>query len=127
MAEQELNHHTFRSPGPLHVIFTSSGIAGEPQLTYQDPQRSLQFSGGDIEQVISEADVLISVTIGISADHWPDFLSILIPRTHPHGWHYGAAPVDSRLADAWSAGYISATPSVPDGLVCRIVSAEPAA
>lgn len=81
MAEQEPNHYAFSGPGPLHVIFDSSGLGGVPQLTYQDPQRSLQFSGGDIQQVNSEAGVLISVTIGRSVDTGSTSFSILIPRT----------------------------------------------
>ena len=81
MAEQEPNHYAFTGRGPLHVIFASSGIGGGPQVTYQDAQQSLQFSGGGIQQVTSEAGFLISVTISKSTDTGSTSFSILIPRT----------------------------------------------
>lgn len=80
MAEQEPNHYAFTGPGPLHVIFASAGVGGGPQLTYQDPQRSLQFSERDIQQVGSEVGVLLSVTIGRTADTGSTSFSVLIPR-----------------------------------------------
>ena len=51
MAGLEPNHYTLSGNGPLQVIYASTGLGGQPQLTYQDPPLSLQFSGGDIQQV----------------------------------------------------------------------------
>lgn len=80
MAEQEPNHYSLNGHGPLHVIYASSGFGGQPQLSYQDPQRSIQFAGEDIQQVKAEAGTLVSVTIVKTTDTGSTSFSVLIPR-----------------------------------------------
>jgi hypothetical protein len=79
MAEQEPNHFALSGHG-LQVIYASTSFAGQPQLTYQDPQRSLQFSGGDIQKADSDAGTLITVTIVRTVDTGSTSFSVLIPR-----------------------------------------------
>jgi len=80
MAELEPNHYALTGHGPLQVVYASTGLAGQPQLTYQDPQLSLQFSGGDIRRVESDVGTLVSVTIIKTVDTGSTSFSVLIPR-----------------------------------------------
>jgi hypothetical protein len=80
MAELEPNHYALTGHGPLQVVYASTGLAGQPQLTYQDLQLSLQFSGGDIRRVESDVGTLVSVTIIKTVDTGSTSFSVLIPR-----------------------------------------------
>jgi len=79
MAGQAPNYYALNGGG-LHVTFTSSGLVGQPQLTYQDPQRTLQFSGSQIRYVDSDAGTLVSVTTFMTVDAGATAFSLLIPR-----------------------------------------------
>lgn len=68
MAGLEPNHYALNGRGPLQVIYASTGLGGQPQLTYQDRQQTLQFSGDNIRLVDSDADTLVSVTIAETTD-----------------------------------------------------------
>jgi hypothetical protein len=74
------NHYSLNGYGPLQVIYASSGFGGEPQLTYQDPRQTPQFSGNAIQQVGSDAGTLVSVTIAETTDTGSTTFSLLIPR-----------------------------------------------
>lgn len=53
---------------------------GQPNLTYQDLQQTLQFSGSNIRQVDSDVGTLVTVTIAETTDTGSTTFSLLIPR-----------------------------------------------
>ena len=53
---------------------------GQPNLTYQDLQQTLQFSGSNIRQVDSDLGTLVGVTIAETTDAGSTTFSLLIPR-----------------------------------------------
>lgn len=72
----------------LHVTYDSTGFAGKPQLTYQDQQRILHFSGSAIRRVDTDAGTLVSVTTIMTIDTGSTTFSLLIPRvTMQNGQH----------------------------------------
>ena len=79
MTGLEPNYYALNGDG-LHVTFTSSGLVGQPQLTYQDHQHTLQFSGSEIRQLDSDAGTLVSVTTIMTVDTGATTFSLLIPR-----------------------------------------------
>jgi hypothetical protein len=74
------NHYALNGHGPLQVIYASSGLGGQPNLTYQDLQQTLQFSGSNIRQVDGDVGTLVSVTIAETTDTGSTTFSLLIPR-----------------------------------------------
>lgn len=79
IAGLEPNYYALNGGG-LQVTFTSSGLVGQPQLTYQDRQRTLQFSGSEIRHVDCDAGTLVSVTTFMTVDTGATAFSLLIPR-----------------------------------------------
>jgi len=66
--------------GGLHVSFSTTSLSGRPLLTYQDPQRSLSFTGDDIG--IAEVPLLgrtVSVTLSANPDLGSTTFSLLLP------------------------------------------------
>lgn len=53
---------------------------GQPNLTYQDLQQTLQSSGSNIRQVDSGVGTLVSVTVAETTDTGSTTFSLLIPR-----------------------------------------------
>jgi hypothetical protein len=80
MAGLAPNHYSLNGYEPLQVIYASTGLGGEPQLTYQDDSQTLQFSGNVIQQVGSNAGTLVTVTIAETTDIGSTTFSLLIPR-----------------------------------------------
>lgn len=81
MAELEPNHYALSGPGPLLVIYATTGLGGKPQLTYHDPQRTIQFSGEKVRRLDSgDVGALVSVTTVQTEDTGSTSFSVLIPR-----------------------------------------------
>jgi hypothetical protein len=68
--------------GGLHVSYSTSGIDGEPHLTYQDGARSLNFAGNEIRLVECDLGTLVSVTIMRTIDAGSTSFSLLVPRVN---------------------------------------------
>lgn len=79
MAQQQPNAYTVAGHG-VHITYMQSGIAGEPQFTYQDRQGSLTFSGADIRVVADEEGQLASVSTSKSVDTGYSSFTLLLPR-----------------------------------------------
>ena len=70
------------SGGGLHVSYSTSGIDGKPHFSYQDPVRSLSFSGDEIRRVECDLGTVVSVTIVRTIDAGSTSFSLLVPRVN---------------------------------------------
>jgi hypothetical protein len=70
------------SGGGLHVSYSTSGIDGKPHFSYQDPVRSLSFSGDEIRKVECDLATVVSVTIVRTIDAGSTSFSLLVPRVN---------------------------------------------
>ena len=69
----------------IHVTYSTSGFDGKPHFTYQDPQQTLNFSGGEIRSIETEVGTLVSVTIRLTVDTGGSTFSVLLPRVNIPG------------------------------------------
>ncbi len=63
----------------VHVTYASSGIDGQPSLTYQDAIRMLSFRGAELRVVDSDLATTVSVTIQQTVDSGSTSFTVLIP------------------------------------------------
>jgi hypothetical protein len=68
--------------GGLHVSYSTSGIDGQPHLSYQDAFRALNFQGNEIRTVECDLGTVVSVTILRTVDAGSTSFSILVPRVN---------------------------------------------
>ena len=64
----------------IRIIYSTTSITGQPQFHYQDQQRDLTFTGGDIRSLDSEIGMLITVTLEVIPDLHTLTLTLLIPQ-----------------------------------------------
>jgi hypothetical protein len=66
--------------GGISVTYLPTGEGGQAHLTYQDAQRTLNFSGEQIRRVkVQDLGVVVSVTVAPTVDSGSTTFSILIP------------------------------------------------
>src|SRR3954462_12781068 len=70
------------SGGGLHVSYSTSGIDGKPHFSYQDPVRSLSFSGHEIRRVECDFGTVVTVPIVRPIDSGSTSFSLLVPRVN---------------------------------------------
>jgi hypothetical protein len=75
----------FDITGPVVVNFSRSSIAGKPQLSYADAERSLNFSGDEITRVDVAVGELVTVTLEDVVDAFVRTFSILVPKVQLAG------------------------------------------
>jgi hypothetical protein len=65
----------------VSVTYSTTGVDGQPRLSYHDPQRAVSFSGGDIE-VVDDTPLgsLVTVRLVVVPDLGTTTFTILIPR-----------------------------------------------
>jgi hypothetical protein len=68
--------------GGLHVSYSTNGIDGKPHLSYQDPIRSLSFTGDQIRRVECDLGAVVSVTIVRTVDAGSTSFSLLVPHVN---------------------------------------------
>jgi len=68
--------------GGLHVSYSTSGIDGKPHFSYQDPTRSLSFSGDEIRKMEGDLATVVSVTIVRTVDAGSTSFSLLVPHVN---------------------------------------------
>jgi hypothetical protein len=68
--------------GGLHVSYSTSGIDSQPHLSYQDPVRSLSFTGDEIRRVECDLGAVVSVTIVRTVDAGSTSFSLLAPHVN---------------------------------------------
>jgi hypothetical protein len=65
--------------GGLQITYITQSGDGQPLFTYQDPVRTLEFSGDQIRTVGTEAGTLVTVTIIQTVDTGSTTFSLLVP------------------------------------------------
>jgi hypothetical protein len=80
-ATQTVTPNLFHLSGHhIHVTYTTTGIAGQPSMTYQDQHQSKSFHGDEIRTVESDLGTTVSVTLRVMPDVGSTTLTVLIPR-----------------------------------------------
>jgi hypothetical protein len=64
----------------ITVNYSTSSIAGKPQLTYKKGRQTLNFSGDEIGVLDTPVGTLVTVTIAVIADLGSTTFSVLLPR-----------------------------------------------
>jgi hypothetical protein len=68
------------SSGAVHVVYTTAGAGGQPQLTYESSDRALSFRGDEIRTVTGDMGTLVSVTIRMTIDTGSTSFTLVVPR-----------------------------------------------
>lgn len=68
--------------GGTTIVYTTSSIAGPPQLSYDNGGETRNFSGDEIETEETGLGTLVTVTLRFIADLQKDTLSLLLPEIH---------------------------------------------
>ena len=66
----------------LHVTYSTSGFDGKPHFSYQDPSRSLSFTGDEIRTIEGDLATVVSVTIVRTVDAGSTSFSLLVPHVN---------------------------------------------
>jgi hypothetical protein len=69
----ELNNENVR------ITYSSQGNAGQPFLTYQDPEMDKTFQGAEIRSITGEIGELVTVTLFQGIDQGTRMLTLLLP------------------------------------------------
>lgn len=86
------DHYTMHGGG-ITVTFLPTGAGGVAHLTYQDPHRTLNFSGNQIRSVeVPDVGTLVSVTLTLLIDAGSTTFTVLIPVVNLQN-HTGASTV----------------------------------
>jgi hypothetical protein len=64
----------------IYITYATTGVAGDPQFSYQDTNLSKSFSGKDIRVDGTEVGSLVTVTIALTVDQGSTTFSLLVPR-----------------------------------------------
>ena len=75
--------------GGIEIRYSTSSFTGQPQLSYEDGQRNMTFTGSELRVVESEIGALVTVTL----DEVPDLetltLTLLTPPIYVPGGEEG--------------------------------------
>jgi hypothetical protein len=63
----------------MHMTYSSTGLDGQPTLTYQDDHQGKTFRGEEVRVMETDLGTLVSVTIRMTIDMGSTSLSLLIP------------------------------------------------
>jgi hypothetical protein len=66
----------------LHVTYSTTGIDGQPHLSYHDNRISLNFRGDQIRTDGTEVGTLVTVTLFATPDAGSTTFSLLVPRVN---------------------------------------------
>src|SRR5437868_5083002 len=64
----------------LHVSYSTGELGSKLELTYQDAQRSLSFTGDQLRNVSSDLGDEISVTLHLTTDIGSTTFTLFVPR-----------------------------------------------
>jgi hypothetical protein len=77
---QTLEANVFKlSNENVRIIYSAQGNAGQPALTYEDPELDKTFQGSDIRVLVTEIGTLVTVTLDMTVDAGATLLSVLLP------------------------------------------------
>jgi hypothetical protein len=66
----------------LYIVYSTSGIAGQPVLEYHDSNTTLSFAGDQIQTTESPIGTLVTVTIRATVDAGSTTFTLFVPRTN---------------------------------------------
>lgn len=66
----------------LHISYSTTSFIGQPQFTYQDSVKTLNFAGDEIRVLDSEIGKLVTVTIFRTVDTGSTSFTLLIPKVN---------------------------------------------
>jgi hypothetical protein len=66
----------------LHVTYSTTGIDGQPHLSYHDNRLSLSFRGEQISTTGTEIGTVVTVTLFSTPDAGSTSFSLLVPRVN---------------------------------------------
>ena len=66
--------------GYTQITYSTTGITGQPQFHYQDQQRDINVTGGDIRSLETEIGTLVTVTLEVIPDLHTLTVSLLVPE-----------------------------------------------
>ena len=72
------NQYDLRGPG-VSVSYSTSSVAGQPQLSFKKGRQTLNFSGAEIGLLDTQIGTLITVTIAKTVDRGFTSFSFLLP------------------------------------------------
>jgi len=73
------------SGGGIHVTYSTTGINGQPHLTYSSPSINHTFTGTQIQTEQSPVGTLVTVTILMTVDTGSTTFTLLVPRVNLNG------------------------------------------
>ena len=79
MTQQMVQPNLFTFDGDAQVSYTTAGMDGQPQFTYQDDTYNLSFSGGEVRTQDSELGTLVSVSLVRTVDTGATIFTLLLP------------------------------------------------
>jgi hypothetical protein len=83
-ARQSLSPATFYdlSGGDIDVSYSTTGIAGQPSLTYMDDEETRTFSGDQIKRAQTEFGEIVSVYLKQGREGGGKIFSVIVPRVN---------------------------------------------
>jgi hypothetical protein len=66
--------------GYTQITYSTTSITGQPQFHYQDQQRDINVTGGDIRSLETEIGTLVTVTLEVIPDLHTLTVSLLVPQ-----------------------------------------------
>lgn len=67
------------------ITYSTSSITGQPQFHYQDRQREVNATGGDIRSQVTEIGTLVTVTLEVIPDLHTLTVTLLVPQINLGG------------------------------------------
>lgn len=68
--------------GGTTIVYSTTSLTGQPQLTYDRDGESRSWSGDEIEREETGLGALVTVTLDFIADLRRETLSLLLPEVH---------------------------------------------
>ncbi|MGH3915243.1 MAG: hypothetical protein ACRDTC_17825 [Pseudonocardiaceae bacterium] len=76
---REINFLTLTGKDDTQIVYSTSSITGEPQLTYRDRMHDLSFRGDDISTTASPLGTLVTVVLESIPDSHTFTASLVLP------------------------------------------------
>lgn len=80
VSKQLEDANLFDITGPIVIHYSRSSFAGPPQLSYNDAELALNFSGADITQADSPMGELVTVTLEHVPDAFIRTFTLIVPK-----------------------------------------------
>lgn len=86
MVSQNAEPNLFELHGhETHITYSTTSVAGKPQLVYRNNEQSYSFSGDEIRTQDSELGTLVSVSLVKTIDQGSTSLTLVVPSVNLAG------------------------------------------